>query len=97
MSQAFPFFYPFDQKFFWHSSRFLHLLHRILRQHGRAAFYIFTYFLFKIYLQFFHGTAPKPSLSEIHQAIFGFDNEAQSETVRRPKRLNEDYGALFLA
>ena len=45
-------------------------------------FYLSFYIVFIfIFLQFFHGTAPKPSLSQIHQAIFGFDNEAQSETV----------------
>ena len=40
-------------------------------------------FFFVSFLQFFHGTAPKPSLDQIHQAIFGFNNDpAQSETVR---------------
>lgn len=26
--------------------------------------------------QFFHGTAPKPSLDQIHNAIFGFNQES---------------------
>lgn len=44
---------------------------------------IFYLFLISFFLQFFHGTAPKPSLSQVHQAIFGFnDDQAQSETVR---------------
>lgn len=25
--------------------------------------------------QFFHGTAPKPTYSQIHQAIFGFNSQ----------------------
>ena len=52
---------------------------------GRWRFlkFIFTYSIFFPLLQFFHGTAPKPSLDQIHQAVLGFNNDpAQSETVR---------------
>ena len=31
-----------------------------------------------------HGTAPKPTISDIHQAIFGLDSGASSETVCSP-------------
>ena len=59
--------------------------------------YLFNFFIFIFLLQFFHGTAPKPSLSQIHQAIFGFnDDQAQSETVRCAHQLVSSVAFGFL-
>ena len=32
-------------------------------------------------VQFFHGTAPKPSLDQIHNAIFGFNQESSGRKL----------------
>ena len=34
-------------------------------------------------MQFFHGTAPKPTFSQIHQAIFGFNSDL-AESAKAP-------------
>jgi hypothetical protein len=31
---------------------------------------------------YYSGTAPKPSMGDMHKAIFGFNDQASSETVR---------------
>ena len=35
--------------------------------------------------QFFHGTAPKPSLSQVHQAIFGYNQESTGRKLLEAK------------